>query len=206
MITNGAGGYVTITAGETDPLADPYAVRAWAAGTDYKRDDQVSTSSTDGTDLKFWVAKDDHAAEAGDNTPGGANDEASTLDDAHWEEIDAGELIELIDWTITRPIAETQGTSLLRETSPRTTNTPGIVTLALNFADNFEGGNTQRALAVPNKRVYVSLFPKGKGEGLEVMKGYMRVGESTKTGQQSTDVASAVTLTADGDFPSPAQA
>ena len=209
MIRRGAGGYVAISAGETDALASPYAVPAWAATTEYKRDDQVLTASTDGTSqTKYWVAKDDHTAEAGDAT-GESASAAATLASAHWDEIDTGELIELVDWTLTRPVETTEGVTLLRESSPRSSNTPGAVTLALNYLDNFEGGKTQTVLAKPNTRVYVKLYPKGRNrvtpDDREQIVGYMVTGEWSETGTQGEFVSCSVTLTGDGDFTSSAQ-
>ena len=205
MIQSGAGGYLTVTAGKGTALASPYALRAWAENTEYGRDDQVSTASTDGTtEVKYWTARDDHTSAASDKTGEGAT-KAGVLDSDHWEEIDAGELVELVDWAETRPVEQTGGTLLLRENTPRTTQTPGAVTLALNFLDNFEGSNTQRILGVVDKRVYVQLFPKGKGAGLEIRHGYMKTGEFGSTGNQTDDLRNSTTLVSDGDWTVEAQ-
>ena len=205
MIVSGAGGYVTITKGATDALEAPYALDAWAEDTAYKRDDQVLTVSSDGhTQTKYWVAKDDHRSKTGDET-GEATTTAGVLTSTHWEEIDAGELVELIGWSETRPVESTRGTLLLREKSPRTTNRAGAVTLELEFADNWESSQTQRALGVVDQRLYVRLYPKGQGSGLEQRHGYMKVGEFSGDGNQEDDLANSVTLTSDGDWTIEAQ-
>ena len=203
-IRSGSGGFVTITAGATDALADPFALPAWSATDTYVRDDQVSIASTDGTDVKYYVALDDHSAAAGDRT-GNSATEAGVLDAEHWREVEQGQLHELVDWTLTRPVEATEGATLLIETSPRTSQNAGAVTLALNLLSNFRGSPLQRVLSVVNTRVYVVLYPTGKRTGDEQIAGYMRVGENSFTGNQTDDLAKAVTLTADGDFLSTAQ-
>ena len=204
-IRSGAGGAITITAGADEELAAPYKLAAWGSGKDYVRDDQVTTASTDGSsETKFWVALDDHTAASGDST-GETNTKAGVLDAAHWRELEFGQLWTVTSWTLTRPTETTDGATLLGETSPRTSQTPGAPTLAVELLDNFEGSPLQRVLQAVNSRVYVRLFPHGKGAGREVVSGYCRVGEFSATGNQTDDVSQSVTLTADGDFLSAAQ-
>lgn len=207
MITTGEGGLVTLTAGSTTALASDYAPPAWTSASNkaYKQDDQVATSSTDGsTQTKYWVAKDDHTASSGDAT-GQTATVAATLTADHWEEIGMGELVELVDWTETRPVTTNTGARLMRESTPRSTNKPGAVTLQLNFFDNFEGSKTQRVLRETNDRIYVTLYPKGKGVGLEKRHGYMRVGEGSSAGDPDAELQNSVTLTSDGDWDSEPQ-
>lgn len=206
MITSGSGGYVTVTAGKDDALAAPYALTAWAAATEYKQDDQVSTTSTDGSsETKYWVAKDDHTADAGDET-GETATKAGTLAATHWEEIDAGELVELVEWSETRTVESGgRNTTLLRENAPRTTQVPGPVNLSLTYADNYESSPLQRALGVVNQRVYVRLYPKGEGSGLEIRHGYMRVGEFTSSGNQTDELQNQANLSSDGEWTVEAQ-
>ena len=204
MITKGEGGIVAFTTGTTTPLDADYRPPAWASTAKYKQDDQVSTASTNGDEVKYWVAKDDHAAVADDAT-GQSATEAAELDAEHWEEIDTGELVELVDWTETRPVTQNEGARLMREKARRSSNSPGAITLALNFLDNWEGGKTQRILRETNERVYVTLYPKGKGTGLEKRQGYFRVAEGTSTGEPDSYNANSVTLTSDGDWTSEAQ-
>ena len=205
MITKGEGGIVTITAGSDTPLATDYRPAAWASNGKYKRDDQVSTASTDGTsETKYWLALDDHAAASGDTT-GGSATKAPTLDADHWVEIDTGELAELENWTETRPVTTDEGARLMREEAARSSNKAGAITLALNFLDNFEGSKTQRVLRKTNERLYVQLYPKGKGAGLEKRHGYMRVGEGGSAGEPDSYLSNSVTLTGDGDWTSEAQ-
>ena len=207
MITTGEGGLVTLTAGSTTALASDYTPPAWTSASNkaYKQDDQVATSSTDGsTQTKYWVAKDDHTAESTDAS-GQTATVAATLTSDHWEEIGMGELVELVDWTETRPVTTNTGARLMRESTPRSTNKPGAVTLQLNFFDNFEGSKTQRVLRETNDRIYVTLYPKGKGAGLEKRHGYMRVGEGSSAGDPDTELQNSVTLTSDGDWESEQQ-
>ena len=201
----GQGGVVRISKGPTDELDSPYDVEAWDTGDAYSRDDTVSTTSTDGTETKYWLAKVDRTAADEDQTAGASGSDAPTMDADYWEEIELGELVSVIDWTETRPVETNEGVTLLRESQPRSSVQAGAVTLALNLYYSY-AQRTARVLREANARVYVQLMPEGEGSGKELRKGYFRVGESSQTGNQADYQTVAVTLTSDGDYDSAAQA
>ena len=208
MIDSGSGGKVMITKGPTDELDSPFSVAAWAAATDYKRDQTVATASTNGSDKKYWVAKNDHTSEAADKTNETAT-VAGTLAAAHWDAVEMGELTDLIDWQETRPTETEDGATLLRETRPRTSSSPGAVSLALNLYYNYDS-LTARVLGDLRddrvERVYVTLMPDGKGTGREKREGYFVMGEWSSGGNQADLSQVSVTLASDGDWTSSAQA
>ena len=205
MYRSGAGGFVAITKNADDQLDAPYDVKEWAASKEYARDDLVITNANTGDAYQLWRSLQDRTADATDQTAS-TNAEPAELNAAYWEKHEAGTLLGLSSWTLTRGVTETNR-RLLIENSPRTTYSASAPTLELNLLDNYQGSPTQRILAVPNSIVYVRLYPTGKGTGLEIIQGYMRVGESTHDGGDGeTDVSRTVTLAADGDFTSSTQA
>ena len=206
MYRSGAGGFVAITKNADDQLDAPYDVEAWAASKEYARDDLVITNAVSGDEYQLWRALQDHTSDAAEKTSGAPNTTPDQLSATYWEKHETGTLLGLSSWTLTRGVTETNR-RLLIESSPRTTYSTTAPTLELNLLDNYQGSRTQRILAVPNSNVYVKLYPTGKGTGLEVIQGNMRVGESTHDGGDGeTDVSRTVTLAADGDFTSSTQA
>ena len=203
MFRRAEGGFVTITENGSTPLAD-YAVPEWAAGTTYEADDIVHTESTNaGEEIRYWRAVVDRASVAEDST-GEDSDSAGVLNNEYWGEVEIGTLYALTEWGLRRTVTE-DSFQLLIEEDPRTTYGNGPTELTLNFADNWEGQPTQRALEKRNNRVYIELYPKGKGTGLEVIKGYFRTGESSKSGRAGERVSNVVTLSSDGNVTSEAQ-
>ena len=205
MFRTGAGGFVTITKNADDQLDSPYAVPQWADGGKYLVDDIVYTAANTGDAIQFWRSKSDRDGESTDLT---ASTDATPakLSATYWDPHEVGTLYGLTSWSLTRPVTETE-VRLLIESTPRVSYGTGAVTLELNFLDNFEGSPLQRVLAVPNSSVYVRLYPKGKATGREIIQGQMRVGESThESGTGEEQLSRTVTLAADGDFVSSAQA
>ena len=206
MIRTGAGGFVTITKNATDQLDSPYDVPAWASATKYEADQIVHTASQDGTETKFWRAETDHTSKAtGEHTDGATNADAGTLVATLWDEIEVGTLYSLTGWTLERTTTETSERILI-EMAARAAFGAGPANVTLNFADNYVGQPLQRILSVPNSRVYVSIYPTAKGTGLEVIRGYMRVGTSTfESGTGEERLAHSVTLASSGNFVSSKQ-
>ena len=203
--TTAQGCIVTFGKNADDQLDSPYDIKEWAAATEYHEDDAVITNANTGDAVQQWRATMDHTSDSTEQT---ASTDAvpAQLSATLWEKDELGSEYGVTDWTITRGINETSR-RLLREATPRVNYGTAPVTLDITVLDNFQGSRVQRVLSVPNTRVYVKLYPKGKGKDLEVIQGYMRVGESSQTsGDGDTDVSRTVTLASDGDFVSSAQA